>query len=88
MVTIGLQGHPAYNGRMRLSPTGEKEYTTTEAGLLMGISRQRLDEYIRDERIEYVWRGGRRYIPEHAIGVIKPSTKKMGRPPKEHKEVG
>lgn len=74
---------PKYDPPMRLSPEGEREYTTTEAAMLMGFTRQNLDRLLNDERVEYVWRGGRRYIPEHAIGVIKPSTKRGGRPRKK-----
>jgi hypothetical protein len=72
-----------YTDRMRISPDGEKEYTTTEAALLMGFTRQNLDRLLNDDRVEYVWRGGRRYIPEHAIGVIKPSTKGVGGRPRK-----
>jgi hypothetical protein len=86
MDTLGRQEMPSYNEGMRLSPDGKREYTTTEAALLMGMTRQRISEYIADDRIEYYWRGGRRYIPEHAIGVIKPSTKKGGRPRKQQEE--
>jgi len=82
MGTVCRQEQASYNGRMRRSPTGEIEYTPAEAGLLMGISKQRVHEYIADERIEARKIGQRWYIPEHAIGVIKPSTKKIGRPRK------
>ena len=82
MQSLGTTEQPTYNEGMRLSPDGEREYTTTEAAMLMGMTRQRISDYIDDNRIEYYWRGGRRYIPEHAIGVIKPSTKKGGRPRK------
>lgn len=61
-------------------PTHERLYTVTEAAEMMGITRQRVHQLIKDERIEAKKHGRLWFIPERAVGKVSPSTKKPGRP--------
>lgn len=58
-----------------------KYYTVEQAGDKLGVSRQRVDQYIKEKRIAYEWIGGTRIISEEAIKNVKrkPNYHKRGR---------
>lgn len=57
-----------------------KFYSVKEAGEKLGVSRQRVDQYIREKQIAYEWIGGTRIISEQAIKNVKrkPNNHKKG----------
>ena len=48
-----------------------KYYSVEEAGQKLGVSRQRVDQYIKEKQIAYEWIGGVRIISEDAIKNVK-----------------
>lgn len=48
-----------------------KFYSLEEAGKKLGVSRQRVDQYIREKQIDYMKVGGVRIISEEAIKNVK-----------------
>lgn len=48
-----------------------KYYSVEEAGKKLGVSRQRVDQYIQNNQIDYVWVGGTRIISEQAIKSVR-----------------
>lgn len=48
-----------------------KYYSVVEAGKKLGVSRQRVDQYIQNNQIDCVWVGGTRIISEEAIKNVR-----------------
>ena len=56
-----------------------KYYSVEEAGEKLGVTRQRVDQYIKENQISYEWIGKVRVISEEAIKNVK-------RKPNYHKQ--
>ena len=48
-----------------------KYYSVPEAGEKLGVSRQRVHQYIKENRLPYEWVGGTRIISEESIKNLK-----------------
>lgn len=54
-----------------------KYYSVEEAGKKLGVTRQRVDQYIQNNQIDCVWVGGTRIISEESIKNVRRKPNKQ-----------